>query len=214
MMTPILSAQQASFYTKNRYLELEELLAPAECKAFLAMMQESPGRDLWRQNPSLKEFLLSRKMAKLALHLAGKSVLQLACDQWFEPNFFNIAKRMKFKDFFSIQGIDCVILIQLQPGSVQKPPKSPALGLFPFPQGQRGNSEGLSSEGNALIVNSDLLIAWPDLSSDIGLYAAAYSLPPAVYVQNSNDPSAHFLKQFGYNYGDTLTHETHPLITR
>ncbi|HEX2582887.1 MAG TPA: hypothetical protein VHL30_02090 [Chlamydiales bacterium] len=201
-MALLLSAQQSSFYTKNRYLELEELLSPAECDAFLAMMQENPGRDVWRQNPSLKEFLLSRRMAKLALHLTGKTVLQLACDQWFSPAFFHAEKRMKCKDFFSIQGIACVILLQLQPGKLQKPANSPSLGLFPFPQGQ----------GNALIVHSDLLLSWPALSSEIGLYAAAYSLTPAIYIQNSNDPAGAFLKQFGYGYGDPLRHETHPRI--
>jgi len=210
MMQPILSAQLASFYTKNRYLELEELLTPAECKAFFAMMETEPGRDLWRKNPSLKDLLLSRRMAKLALHLAGKATLQLACDQWFSPDFFKAGKRMKFKELFNIQGIDCVFLIQLQPGSTLKPPKAPSLGLFPFPQGHN-NSD---CQGSALIVNADLLISWPDLSSSLGLYAVAYSLPPSIYVQNLLDPATHLLKQFGYNYGDLLKNETHPLITR
>jgi hypothetical protein len=199
---PLVSAQQGSFYTKNGYLELEELLTASECAAFLSLMQNTHfGRDLWRQNPPLKELLLSRRMSKLALHLTGKSSLRLACDQWFPPGF-SLEKLTKFKDLFCIQGIVCIILLQLQPGRVQKPSKMAPLGLFPFPQGC----------GNALIVNSELLINWPVVSSDIGLYAAAYSLPPAVYVQNTRDPAALFLKQLGYGYGDPLTNETHPLI--
>lgn len=203
MIHPILSAQQASFYTKSRYLELEELLSPLECEAFFAMM--TPSRDLWRKNPSLKDFLLSRKIAQMALHLTGKSVLQLACDQWFPPDFFKEGKTIKFKDFFSIQGIAIVFLMQLQPGVLKKPAKALPVGLFPFPE--RG-------QGCALIVHSDLLISWPPLVASFGLYAVAFSLSPAIYIQNSNDPAALFLKQLGYSYGDRLTHETHPRIVK
>ena len=211
MMQPLLSAQQTSYYTKNRSLELEELLSVDECKAFASMMEEPPGRDLWRKHSALKELLLSRKMGKLALHLTGKAKLQLACDQWFSPGFFKAGKKIKFKEFFSIQGVDCVFLVQLQPGKVEKPPKAPTLGMFPFPQGREDTTD---CQGSALIVNADLLLSWPDLSTEIGLYAVAYSLVPAVYIQNSNDPAAHFLKQFGYGYGDPLTHLTNPIIAK
>jgi len=211
MKHPILSTQQASFYTKNRYLELEGLLSPNECHALLPMMEKEPGRDLWRKNPPLKDLLLSRKMAKLAIHLTARPTLQLACDQWFTPDFFKAGKRIKFKELFSVQGIDCVFLIQLQPGTTPKPPKAPALGLFPFPQGHQDSTNCI---GSALIVNADLLITWPDLSSSLGLYVVAYSIPPSIYVQNANDPALHYLKQLGYSYGDSLTNETHPLIVR
>jgi len=203
-----LSMQQIGFYSKNRHLEIEELLSPSECNKFFEMM-EAPGRDLWRKNPLLKELILSKKMARAALQLSGKAKLQLACDHWFCPDFFKAGKKIKIKDLFSVQGITCVFLLQLQPGCREIPAKTPQLGLFPFPQGAEPSS---NCQGSALIVNGDLLMSWPDLSTEIGLYAVAYSLVPAIYVQNNNDPAAHFLKQFGYGYGDPLKNETHPII--
>jgi hypothetical protein len=200
-MTLTISAQQGSFYTKNGYLELEGLFEEAECNSFFQLMQNGLDRDLWRNNPPLKELLLSRKMSQLALHLTGKSSLRLACDQWFFPNYF-LNQPTKLKSLFSIQGTTVVILIQWQPGHVQKPPKTGSLGLFPFPQGQ----------GNVLIIDAELFINWPPLSSGVGLYAAAYSLPPAVYIQNPSDPAGPLLRRLGYGYGDSLNNETHPLI--
>ncbi len=198
MMMPLIAASQGSFYTKNGYLELEGILSPEECDTFFAFMAN---RDIWRQHPTLKTFILSRRMAGLALYLSGKPSLRLACDQWFPPGF-SLDKPTKFKDLFSVQGITSIILIQLQPGTVTKPAKISPLGLFPFPQKQ----------GSALIVTPDLLINWPPHPS-IGLYAIAYSIPAAVYIQNPRDPSGLALKQFGYGYGDLLKNDTHPLIT-
>jgi hypothetical protein len=79
------------------------------------------------------------------------------------------------------------------------PARRSPLGILPLP-----------TPGHLLFFRPDLILDWPHVASD--LYLALFALPNAVYVHNPKDPSTHFLKQLGYNFGDVLKNETHPII--
>lgn len=215
-MIPSLSAKQQAFYTKNGHLELEELLTPEECEKLLAAIRHTlaartgadatvekllvQGRDLWRDAPSLRTFLLSPAITALAHCLAPRSPLRLACDQWF-PAGYHLAQPTKLKDLFSIQGLFAALFLQLE-SPLPLPAKTSPLGILPAPQ----------TLGSALLVQPQILLDWPPCPT--GLYLIAFANTSAVYVHNSRDPAGHRLKALGYGYGDRLTNATHPLLYR
>jgi len=197
-MNPSLTAQQLAFFSKNGFLELEELWNETEC-AHLAG-EIGVGRDLWRNSPVLKKLLLSRKLSQLPLELTDSSSLRLAFDHGFPPQF-SLPKPTPLKDLFCIQGLACVLLCRFSSTPFSFPAKPP-LGLLPFPQ----------KPGNLLLVQPHVLIAWP--KEPIGLYAVGYADPNAVFVQNERDPAVQGMKELGYHFGDTLKNELHPLVQK
>ena len=184
-MKTTLSAQQTSFFTKNGFIELE-----MGHEKFL----QDGGRDQWRHEPKLKDFLL-RKLGPMALVLAGKKQLLLACDQMVTKEN-RPTQACMLKEMFCIQGLAIGVAIGDHP---VVPAKKSPLGILPMP-----------TEGHILFFRPDIILDWPHTASDV--YIAIFALPSAVYVHNPKDPSTHFLKQFGYNFGDTLKNETHPSV--
>lgn len=184
-MKTTLDAKQTAFFTKNGFIEFE-------------IAHEFPHRlerDQWRHDPKLQDFLV-RKLGPIALVLTGKKKLSLACDQFIsEEN--RPAKAGTLKEMFCIQGFALGIVIAENP---LLPVRRSSLGILPLP----------SKPENILFFRPDLILDWPHVSSD--LYLALYAFPNAVYIHNPKDPATHFLKQFGYNFGDVLRTETHPLI--
>jgi hypothetical protein len=208
-MNPSLTAQQNAFFSKNGYLELEEMWSPAECQEMRATIAEikatrpsdgAQGRDLWRDSSLLKNLLLSRKFSSLPLELIGKPALHLAFDHSFS-SAFSLPRPTKLKDLFCIQGLACILICRFDETSFPFPAQ-PSLGLLPFPR----------SPGSLLIVQPHLLIHWPP--SPLELYMIGYALPNSLFIQNSADPAATSMKRLGYNYGDPLKNEFHPLIQK
>ncbi len=185
-MKTTITAQQTAFFTKNGFIEfaIPHLIPP-----------ESPERDQWRKNEEFKQLII-RKLAPIALTLTGKKQLRLGLDQWITTDN-RPEKACTLKDMFSIQGFALAAVLAENP--VLPATRSP-LGILPLPS----NSESI------LFFRPDLILDWPHISSNLLL--VLFTLSTAVYVHNTKDPSTYFLKQFGYNYGDTLKSETHPLI--
>jgi hypothetical protein len=200
-----ISSEQAAFFTKNGFLELEGVFSPSECEGLLQSIHQTLQerldslryRDLWRQSPPLKTALFSKKMKSLAFALSRRPSLRLAFDQWFGPDF-SLKAAEKIEGLFSIQGLVLVAFLQL--GEPPLPPKRGALGLSPFPRKQ----------GNILFVKPSLLLDWPQTT--LGLYCVGFCLPTSVYVQNPHDPAGVLLRKLNYGYGDQLQNETHPLL--
>lgn len=222
-MNPLISSQQAYFFNNHGYLELEDMLSPAECdelqahidaalfsrlKRSLPRIPEEEiyanGRDLWRAKEALKTLLLSKRLTAIPLGLSNKSSLHLAFDQWMPPLTWK--ESGKVKDLFSIQGLACVCFIRLT-DPLEDETLHPTFGLEP------GLIPLPSKRGHLLAVNPNLLLNLPKLSLyKAGLYLAAYAAPNAVYFHNAKDPCNHQLKALGYNFGDRLTHAHHPLV--
>jgi hypothetical protein len=182
-----LSAQQTAFYSKNGYIEFEipQKLPPCDI-----------GRDQWRTHPKVQEFLV-RKLGPIVLDLTSNNRLLLACDQWITKEN-RPEKPCLLKDMFSIQGLEIGVAMAV---NQTMPEKKSSLGILPLP-----------SPGQILFFRPSLILDWPHLASDI--YLAVFGLPTAVYAHNPRDPATNFLKQFGYNFGDVLKNDTHPIVLR
>lgn len=218
-MKTTITAQQASFFTQNGYIEFEGIPFDPDslfesCKNLLAsrlkidpvkLSQKTPldlytaGRDLWRQDSGLQTLLL-RKVAPIAMALTSKNQLRLACDQWI-PAETTWEKPFPSKELFSIQGVAICFIISTNASPL--PRRSP-LGLLPLP----------SNPTSILFFKPEILLDWPRLKRipPIDLYLASYALPNSLYIQNPKDPCTNLLKQFGYEFGDPLKNEFHPIV--
>lgn len=186
-MKTILTEQQTAFYTRNGFIELE---MPA------TLPTHRPGRDLWRQEPKLQNFLL-RTLGPIALTLTGKPQLHLAVDQWIPHSEFP-KKASPLKDLFSIQGFALGAILTENPS----PEHKTTLGIAPTP----------SKPENILFFRPNLILDWPHAHADI--YLVLFAQPHSVYVHNPKDPQTNYLKQYGYQYGDVLRNEFHPVIAK
>lgn len=188
-MKTILSEQQTAFFTQNGYIELELVST---------LPTHRSGRDLWRQEPKLHNFLL-RTLGPIALTLTGKKQLHLGCDQWFPAT--ELPKKMcPVQELFSIQGFAIGAILAEPPLFATR--KSPLLGILPLP----------SKPENILFFRPNLILDWPHVHSN--LYLALYTFPHSVYIHNPQDPVTNYLKPFGYHYGDVLKNAFHPLLTK
>lgn len=188
-MRTTITAQQSAFYTKNGYIEFEQNLTE------IFPLIRNPGRDLWRHSPPLQNFLL-RKLAPIALTLSGKTQLRLGCDQLIPAS--DLPKKAGLlKELLSLQNLALAAVISEHP---TPPKKQSPLGILPQP----------TTSANALFFKPTLILDWPHTTSAI--YLAVFTLPNAVYAHNPHDPQTNYLKPLGYNFGDVLKNEFHPLI--
>lgn len=200
-MRTSITSQQASFFTQNGYIELAGIsFDPEEVfSAARSVPHGAYGRDLWRRDESLRRLTL-RKLAPSISQLVTKPV-RLACDQWMAS--LPLDKPCRVSEFLSIQGL--VLIALFTANQVTSPlRRRSAVGIPPFAQ----------DPGSVLFVKPNIVLDWPLLAkAPVDLYLAAYALPnSAVYIHNAKDPATHFLKEFGYEFGDVLTESTHPLI--
>lgn len=185
-MKTAITAQQTAFFTKHGFIEFEIEHPP---------LTPTEGRDLWRHNAALRSFLL-RKVGPLALTLSRKTQLRLGCDQWIAKA--DLPKEGgKLKELLSLQGLEVGIILADHP---HVPKKRSPLGILPLP----------STANHVLFFRPDLILDWPAVTCD--LYIAVFTLTNAVYIHNPNDPFTHALKAFGYQFGDVLKNEHHPLL--
>lgn len=196
-MKQILTEQQVSHFTKHGSIEIEGI--PFESKAiFGRTVKYEEGRDLWRQDPYLLEFL-TRKLAPMAFGLTCKDQLRLAFDQWI-PKDYRFEKAAPLKEFFSVQGLILGVIICETPSHV----KAPSLGLLPL----------TTKAENILFFHPRLIVNWPKLPPMTNIYLVAYALPTSVYVQNPHDPCTNLLKHLHYSVGDHLKNKHHPLMVK
>lgn len=181
-----LSEVQTAFYTQNGLIEFEipHTLPP-----------ESSERDQWRGEAALQSFIV-KNLGPLALVLTGKVKLRLGYSEWITKE--NRPKKAgRLKEWLSLQNL--AICICMAPNPII-PAKRSSLGILPLP----------STSSNVLFFRPDLNLDWPHVTSD--LFLIILTLENGVYIHNPNDPKTTYLKTLGYNYGDQLKTNTHPLI--
>lgn len=185
-MKKIIADPEASFFTQNGFVELE---------IDHEKIPYSPDRDQWRTDKGLEKFLI-KAIGPIALELTGKKRLRLGMSEWVTQEN-RPPKSGSLKELFSIQNVTLAVAMASNPNPCDK--KS-SLGILPVP----------ASPSNILFFRPDLLLDWPHVLTD--LFLILFTLPNAVYIRNPKDPRSTYLKTFGYQYGDLLRTETHPLI--
>lgn len=185
-MRRAITDRQTAFFTKNGFIEFE-LPHPNP--------PESDGRDQWRKDEELKIFIL-KTLGPLCLELTGKKQLRLALSEWItEEN--RPKKAALLKERISLQNLAIAISIAKEPII---PPKRSPLGILPIP----------ATKEQLLFFRPTLILDWPHVTSPC--FFIVFSFSNGVYIHNPQDPQTTYLKEFGYEYGDTLKAETHPLI--
>lgn len=207
------------FFQKNGYIEFESVL-PTEDLALLAshsdqalekkvahpLEHRSPselyraGRDLWRDDATVRKQVLSRSLAELAADIFKKKTLHLAFDQLLRTTTqtgFSNQIPSSLQAISSIQPLAGALLIHLS--------------------GTPISSEFIpSSRENVMLFSPNLVIPWeiffqlPHQSYLLIAYAPA----EALYVLEKKDPHTHALKKMGYVFGDRLQHAHHPIVFR
>ncbi len=156
------------------------------------------GRDLWREDPVIRDFVLSRGLAGLAAQLFHQKVLHLAFDQALRTTLrpgFSAGSPATLQQRSCIQPLAGGILIQLS-GS------SNPLSMLP------------KKRENAVLIAPNLIIPWEIFFQEPhqSYLLITYAPSKALYISEKNDPHVHALKKLGYVFGDNLNTDQHPLL--
>jgi hypothetical protein len=195
-----LLATQLTFFAKNRFLELEEVLSDEEEKSLLleisSLMKskeeklscEIPffkqGRDLWRKSPLLFQWASKKRILFLLSSLMRSSSIRLGFDQLFEIPLSG-SFSLNLHNLSSIQGTQCALLMRLTSPDEEK-------GFF------------CQKRKSLLFFRENL----PLSLDNPGLYwMVVYMKNGSRYVQREEDPFTNLFKNDGYAFGDELNRQ-------
>jgi len=159
------------------------------------------GRDVWRDDPVLQQFICNRGLAQLTAQLFQQNTLCLGFDQALRsttrPGFPNqLPASLQQKS--CIQPLAGVVLIRLL--------------------GDWGDADPLSllpkKRENAVLMAPSLIVPWEMFFQEPkrSFLMLGYASAKALYVSEKNDLNLHFLKKLGYVFGDHLNTNFHPLL--
>ena len=156
------------------------------------------GRDLWRDDPVLENFICNRGLAQLTSQLFQQNTLYLAFDQalrtTLRPGYAG-ADTATLQEKSCIQPLVGAVLIKLSG-------ESHPLSMLP------------KKRENAVLIAPNLIMPWEIFFQDpkSSYLMIAYAPAKALYVCEKKDPNLHFLKKLGYGFGDNLNTDFHPLL--
>ena len=156
------------------------------------------GRDLWRDDPALENFICNRGLAQLAAQLFHQNTLCLAFDQALRTTLrpgYPEATPATLQERSCIQPLAGAILIRLHG-------ESHPFSMLP------------KKRENAVLLGPNLILPWEIFfqESRCSFLLIAYAPAKSLYVCEKNDPNLHFLKKLGYGFGDNLNTDFHPLL--
>ena len=208
------------FFLDNGYIEFEDLfsikdieiidevsdqivmkrmgLTPTDFRRESPQNKNKYARDIWRDSKEVKRIVCRSSTAEIAGELIHKRPLRLAYDQLFDYQNFPEGKTLN--EVTALQGLLCAWIICIESPSEKDPDAEK--GILPI------------ERSSAIFINADHPLSFAD-SPPFGRYfVIAYAQDRAIYLFNEDDPHAHYLKTLNYNYGDSLRHQTHPVIYR
>lgn len=204
-MPAYITPEQRVFFLKNQCLVLEDLLTDAQ----VTTLESLPtclkgegkelylsGHDLFRKNKALSKISLNHSLATAFASLLEKNHLQIAFDQAFSPHM----RPLLPKEPISLETLSAI---------------KPLAGGILFTTGNTTGHPVLEKKGSALLFTSDFLLDFTYLFEiPHPLFLIAYCAPGAVFHHESHDPAIYELKTIGYEYGDKIRNDTHPLVFR
>jgi len=158
----------------------------------------SVGRDLWRDDPVLENFICNRGLAGLVAQLFQQKTLCLAFDQALRTTSgvgYPSSTTSTLQQRSCIQPLAGAVLIRLSG-------ESHPLSMLP------------KKRENAVLMGPNLILPWEIFFQEpkCSFLMIAYAPAKALYVSEKNDPNLHFLKTLGYGFGDHLNTSYHPLL--
>ena len=216
----IVAGEQISFFERFGYVELESFFGEKACSSLLSAVEqeieqrrkdnpvyslESPsllyGYDLALSSKRVQKEVFSHQLAQAAFALIRKKPLRYAFDVLWDSN--TALSRATIDAVSSISPVMLSVVIALEDQPTLDASPSVAFEYASFPK-QRGSVAFVSPQ-TTFSVQKPLS----------GKYLIlAYSSANAVYRLQPSDPHTHFLKSFGYVFGDQLKESTHPLLFR
>jgi hypothetical protein len=202
---------------KQKYIEFEDLfseeqLAPVSQHADQVLAKRGRqlitaqsatelfklGRDLWRDDETVLNFVRHRGLAQLAGQLFNKKALHLAFDQALRTatrSGFPSAVPASLQQKSCIQPLAGAALIRLKGEDHAAP-------FFP------------KKKENVVFLAPDFIIPWEVFfqTPDESFLLVAYAPAKALYVLEKNDVHVHGLKKLGYGFGDSLNSSHHPIL--
>lgn len=156
------------------------------------------GRDLWRDDSILKNFVSNRGVAQLAAELFQQKTLCLAFDQSLRTTLragFSGATPATVQKKSCIQPLAGAVLVQLSG-------QSHSASILP------------KKRENAVFIAPQLTLPWEIFFQEpqSSFLLIGYASQKALYVCEKSDPNLHFLKKLGYVFGDHLNTDHHPLL--
>jgi hypothetical protein len=225
------SSEHRDFFRKNQVIEFEDVISEkqlaalhsaidAVCAARLSITtrlveEKTPtelfriGRDLWRASDAIKSTVVSKKLAEIASELLEIKPLRMGYDQlivapnaYAEPLF---SQPQTLEEISSIQGILGGVMLCLKGRGLTEEETIPTFT----------NDLFSNKAGSGVFFRADTIIDFNQLTNHLGqrYLLVVYTHAVSVYI-HSSDPNAHFLKQFGYNFGDKLNDKLHPIVFR
>jgi hypothetical protein len=216
----IVAGEQISFFERFGYVELESFFGEKSCSSLLFAIEqeieqrrkqnstyslEDPsllyGYDLALSSKKVQKEVFSHQLAQAAFALIRKKPLRYAFDVLW--NSHTVLARVAIDAISSISPVMLSVVIALEDqSSLESSPPVP-FEYASFPK-QRGSV--------AFVSPQTMFNIQKPLS---GKYLIlAYSSANAVYRLLPSDTHTHFLKNFGYVFGDQLKESTHPLLFR
>jgi hypothetical protein len=132
-MQTMITSQQASHFARFGWVEFERFLPPEECQSIQSMIYQTLAhrlktdvlklnrfdtkhilahtRDLWREQPILRQLACSRRICRPAVALIQKNPLLLVCDQWIPP--LTVLSPPRLSEHLGFQGLLCGALLIL-----------------------------------------------------------------------------------------------------
>jgi hypothetical protein len=216
----VVAGEQISFYERFGYVELESFFDEKEAnnllsaavdeierrkKETLADSFEDPsllyGYDLALSSERVQKELFSFKLAKAAYSLVRKKPLRYAFDcLWKLPT---VALRAPVDTISSVTPLMISVVIALEDQKDRAETTPVPFEYSSFPQ-QKGSvafiSPQTSFQTQKVLPGRYLLLA--------------YSSGQLIYRLQPSDSHTHFLKRYGYVFGDQLKETTHPVLFR
>lgn len=208
------------FFRQNGYIEFEELISPRLLEELKEQIKNSlnkkieknpspekfflEGRDLWRENESLKKIIFQPSFATIAAELVAQRPLRIAYDQFFPEltsrttlykNFVSTPRSLN--EFSSLDGIACGMLLCLS-------------------QKENSSYPTLLKPGNALFFRADCPMDFNELVQrpNSSYHMIAYSKERSIYEKQDIDPHAYAFKDLGYSFGERLSDKLNPILCR
>ncbi len=190
------------YFQENGYIEFEDILSiptlekaknDLEKKSIITASSDACKRDLFRKSEIIKKIALNKTICFILKNLTKKQNFRLAFDQLIltQQNPFN--ETFSLNSLSSFQGLIGGIIINIEPKSLIL--------------------NDLNKKTNSVFIKSSIPINIKNifLDSDVFLLIA-YGELKTIYKRNLKDPNTNYLKQFGYNFGDVLKDNLHPIV--
>lgn len=206
-----LSNELEHFFEKHHFVLVEGLLSQDKVQELLRTVSQCcscdsfVGRDLALSSDRVRAILLNKGLASIAQGLSKAKKLRYGTDWvWQGP----CVPWNKDEEGTSLASMVCV---------------RPALmgAIVALSDGKEGTLDSdfalPKKAGDVLFFSAQDPFIWKNLSSsslDQKYILLLYAGESMVYTMNPKDPYTHYLKEWGYGFGDRLKETTHPTVIR